>query len=451
MYRWVPFGCEIGNYFGGKGKLARKLWIALLGLPLVLSASAPAQSDDELLREISDLRERVESLEDGRADMLGVAWKQGLNFQADGWKGKIGGRIMLDFYDAKNVDTDLKAVDPDLWGSAAEFRRARIFTSGEIMPEGDVPVAYKLQFDFAGQDVTYKDLWMSLKKLPAVGQFKVGHFKEPFSLEEQTSSKYITFLERGMPNVFSPSRSLGAMLQNTALDDALHWSAGVFRGDFEDGRKSEWNATARLAGTPLYEDGGERLLHLGLSGSLRTPDDDTLRYRQRPEAHLAPRVVDTRNALGRDFGVTNYQLVGGEAAFVHGPFSAQAEYMFSNVKEDDPALDNDPLFHGGYVYASYFVTPGDGRAYKRSAAAFDKVKPQRNFGEDGWGALELAARYSHLDLNDGGIDGGEVQTMTLGANWYLNPNVRVMGNYTWADESDLGDADIFQARFQVFF
>ncbi|NIM98410.1 MAG: porin, partial [candidate division Zixibacteria bacterium] len=53
------------------------------------------------------------------------------------------------------------------------------------------------------------------------------------------------------------------------------------------------------------------------------------------------------------------------------------------------------------------------------------------------------------DLTDGSISGGELDDFTLGVNWYLYPNARIMGNYIFADLDDVGETNIFQVRFQV--
>lgn len=86
------------------------------------------------------------------------------------------------------------------------------------------------------------------------------------------------------------------------------------------------------------------------------------------------------------------------------------------------------------------------------------MKPIRNFDWNGGsGAIELKARYSGIDLNDEDFDGGRLNDLTLGVNWYLNPNTRVMFDYVRADIenhpdfNDDGEADLFATRFQIDF
>ncbi len=96
--------------------------------------------------------------------------------------------------------------------------------------------------------------------------------------------------------------------------------------------------------------------------------------------------------------------------------------------------------NGVYVQASYFLT-GESRNYKTSVGSFGRVTPNNSFdpASGHWGAFEVAGRYSWLDLQDEGNNGGEEQNVTLGLNWYLYSNLRLTANYVYADVKDTGD------------
>ena len=177
---------------------------------------------------------------------------------------------------------------------------------------------FKVQYDFAGGDAEFKDVFMGIKGLPYAGGVRIGHFKEPFGLEQLTSSKYIAFMERSFTDdALNEGRNTGIMLHNQIMDDRLTWAAGLFRPSdgFGDSQDDVWNFTGRVTGLPIYADEGRRLLHLGLGVTQRSPVDDRVRVRTRPEAHLAPRFLDT-GSFSAD-GVDAFNL---EAALVHGPF-----------------------------------------------------------------------------------------------------------------------------------
>ncbi len=430
-------------------------WLMCLSLWLCLVTWAAYAGPSHVHAATKDLEERVRQLEQRlemaeaekptKPETFRAYWRDGLNLEtADKvFKLRIGGRIQLDGAFI-GEDSDVS----DVFGSVpsgVEFRRARLSIDGLLYDRFE----FKTQYDFADGEPRFKDVYMGVRDIPVVGNFRVGQFKEPFSLEELTSSNYITFMERSLPTIFAPSRNVGLALFSTALDKRMTWAVGAFRAADDFGRSigdSEFNATLRLTGLPWYEDKGRQLLHLGASYSFSNPADNTVRFRERPEAHISPRYVDTGN-----FSAKNLNRVGAEAALVYGPLSVQGEYVHAFVNRDSVA-GADPQFNGFYGFASYFLT-GEHRPYSTSSGTFGRVKPKKNFlnGEGGLGAWEVAARYSQLDLNDEGIDGGKLGDFTFGLNWYLNPNYRVMFNYVFADLKDVGDTHILQMRFQVAF
>ncbi|MBA2880985.1 phosphate-selective porin OprO/OprP [Desulfosalsimonas propionicica] len=431
------------------GPLSRAGAILLTSFACVFAfAAGPAAAEKSTTEEILDILKQGDHISDSRYEELTQRVKGGKSR----YDVKFGGRIMADWASISADDSFDDDLGGGLDGDGVEFRRARLFASGSF----ENNVFFKAQYDFAGGDADFKDMYIGMKKVPALGNIKIGHFKEPFSLEEQTSSKYITFMERGLPNVFSPSRNTGIMAYDAALGKRMSWAIGAFydADGFGDGFNdyTDINLTARVTGAPVYADNGRKAVHLGLSYTrqFRDEDETTLRYRQRPEAHI----TGVRLANTGSFNVDDADIMSLEAAMVMGPFSVQAEYMQSFVGSD---AANDPSFSGYYVYGSYFLT-GESRNYKPGSGSFGRVKPNRNFSfqKPGAGAWEVGVRYSNLDLNDEAIEGGELSNLTLGVNWHLNPNVRMMLNYVYADLEDREDvaddnANIVQARFQVDF
>ncbi|MDQ6957724.1 MAG: OprO/OprP family phosphate-selective porin [Mariprofundaceae bacterium] len=356
---------------------------------------------------------------------------------------KIGGRIQADAAFYKD--------DPGLdMGDGAEFRRARLFVKGKV---GDFH--YKAQYDFAGNGTKIKDLYIKYTGLPV--HIKVGNFKEPFSLEELTSSKYITFMERAMPNTFAPSRHIGAALSGHG--DSWSAAAGVFTNGASgttSGVDSQFDATGRLTFAPIHEK--TRVLHLGAGINYSLPSSTrTLRFRERPESHVThKRLVGTGDILNVD-SVLKYDL---EAAAVFGPASIQGEYSRTDVSFQN-GIANEPSFSGYYIFGSWFLT-GESRPYSVKKGSFGRVHPNHNFqlGADGWGAWEVAARFSQLDLEDTGFPGGKEQNITVGLNWYPHPHLRWMFNWVHAsvDRSPITTVarnnfgpDVFQMRAQVDF
>ena len=372
---------------------------------------------------------------------------------------RIGGRIQADWAAiaaSNGLDSALEAGGQEpIEGFGTEFRRVRISFQGDIYRD----LFFKAQFDFApafeaGGAVEPKDVYVGYHTGTALGDVILGQHYVPFSLETQTGSNYITFMERSIGiDAMAPSRRMGASFFN-GEGERLTWQVGVFstsEGEPDYDNEDNWFAAGRLTWLPWLEDDGGRLAHVGASYARQfVSGDNVIRYRARPEAHLAPsRLVDTG-----DLDADGSDLAGLEAALVLGPLSFQAEYVGNRVHRSGGA--DDLFLQGYYAFVSWFAT-GEHRVYKRGV--FSRVSPDRNFGRDGGpGAWELAARWSALDLNSEDVRGGRLQDVTAGVNWYLNPNMRVMLNYVHAmvRDRDSGNvvvdsesADIVQMRFQV--
>jgi len=391
-------------------------------------------------------------------------WKDGFHIDSRKKKLKIklNGRIMVDG-GYIGADEALQEAFPDLQGGNANLRDLRIILTGTAYDHID----FKFDMDFANvRDI--KDIWIGYTKAPFFGDIKIGHFREPISLERLTSLSDITFMERALPTeAFAPGRNLGIICNDTILDGRMTWAAGAFlitgsfsdAGEFNDQLSETFGTalTARVTGLPRYTDNGRQLLHLGLSYSHQFRNEQRaesdLKLRTHPESRLTNDVLVNTG----EFPAEGADLFGAELSIVSGPFSLQGEYF--HLFADSDAAD-DPRFWGFYLYGSYFIT-GEHRNYDRSKGVFSGIKPNCNFHffEGGWGALEVALRFSYVDLNGGSIRGGREHNLTAGVNWYLSEKTRFMCNYIRARAKDRetpppiegGTADILQVRFQIIF
>ncbi len=362
------------------------------------------------------------------------------------------GQFSLRFFGVLDNDWAFFSADRDVrsagraFNNGAELRRARFGLKGRLYDW----IGFKLSFDFGSVGGGIKDAYFQGSGFPGVDHIRIGHFKEPFGLEQRTGSGSLTFMERSLTGALAPGRNIGIMAFDSFHKKRATWAAGIFREtnssafaeDLSGGQ--EFAFTSRVTWLPWYEKKGRRFLHLGAAVSFRNADDGFERFRVRPESHLAPRIVDTGK-----FPAGSIQLGGLEAALVYGPASLQAEYNAARVGEPKRAS---PVFTGYYVQASWLLT-GENRRYKNSIGSFSEVLPEQPFQPKGGGggAWELATRFSSIDLQDAGIPGGEAQDLTFGINWYLNPQLRFQANYVISNLDTFGNARIFEFRFRLDF
>ncbi|MHB8971044.1 MAG: OprO/OprP family phosphate-selective porin [Pirellulaceae bacterium] len=369
----------------------------------------------------------------------------------------VFGRLFLD-----TAAFGQNAESQSIYGDAKDatyFRSARIGVMGDMF---DV-MSYVWEMDFAARDpqdlsvIAFRNTYLQIKDLPWLDKVRVGHFKEPLSLEQLTSSRFTTFMERSMSDIFVPAYSMGVMTLSNTEDERATWAIGGFAAGqdtppyvLEDSALSGDGTAGTVRGTwtPWYDEAtqGRGLFHVGMGYRYENLTASTQRLRAHPEVAAGPYVVDTRIGLADTLtGCQSVQTAVPEIAFLYGPFSVQAEYMASTYARDSGR--SDPTFKGGYIYAGYFLT-GENRGYNRKEGRFDRVKPYENFfrvcDEDGQvatgkGAWELAYRYSWIDLNQGGIAGGMASDHTFGLNWYLTPYSRVMLNYVHSVDSPNND------------
>ena len=348
---------------------------------------------------------------------------------------KLRGRVMLDF-----ADVDWSSPTTGAPSDTSEFRTARM---GIEARHGDFKLV--AEFDFASDNTAANDVYLSYAS--PVGDFRAGHFKTMNSLDELTSGRFTTFMERGLAtDLFHLDRRIG--LSYTWHGHGVVASAGIFGGRMDNNfRFAEADDTSALAARLTWsgEHAGTRV-HVGASWRQLDYARQGTRIRSYPQAHLSNRfaAADYRSDAAPGRAISS-DFTGIEAALVRGPFHVQAEY--ARLSLDGPPGNQD--FGGVYIQAGWFIT-GETRAYKAAKGVFGRTTPARDVNEGGYGAFEVAARYDVTDMGDASL--GEMRATTLGMNWYPLDHVRVTANYVAAEldaPAFTETSDALQLRLQL--
>lgn len=372
-------------------------------------------------------------------------WNQGMTVESSdkNFKMKFGGRIQYDIMFIDENDSLKNRFDGQ---DGTELRRARFSTSGQLYSN----IKFKLQVDFVNNALQIKDAYIDIIKIPVVGTFRVGRFKVPYGFNTLASSNYLPLMERPTTNDLDYDRNLGLMFRNQHWDRKLTWAIGLFYpnsiNNVKRGNGSQ--IVGRIAGLPYYRnDDKYRVIHLAFAYSTQYRDYRSIAFYSRPDAHLAPKYIQLKLDDVKKLNTGNIEL-----AMAFGSFAFQGEYHFADIYTASTSQE-----HQHYSTASYYGTvswfaTGEHKNYSKKKTYFDMITPKKNFGKNGWGAVELSARYSHINYNDKDLKGGEMDNFAFGVNWYLNPSTKVSANYVHSLVPDYtGIADIFQMRFQVVF
>lgn len=325
-----------------------------------------------------------------------------------------------------------------------EWRAARLMLRGTI--GRGLPIRYLVAGEYKGFDSDNDKNWnmtdVSLT-FPVGGPstlLTVGKTKQTFSYEMVGDAANLPFQERVL-NPFFVSRAVGLRLSHLTADRMSTFAVGIYNdswaGSSSSGPNDGTDVTARATHLLWYRNDGRDVLHLGASIRHAGADGGRLRYRGRPESNVLGYYVDTGS-----FAADHALHVGLEALWQQGPWTVMGEYV--RAKTDAPTV-GDPGFDGLYLGVAWVVT-GENRPYDQTAGYSRRVVPQ---GERG--ALELVARWSRVDLDDGAIAGGRFTKTYLGANWWATNRWKFGLGWgrTWLDaDGRQGVTDAVLGRLQ---
>ena len=350
-----------------------------------------------------------------------------------------------------------------------EVRRARIGFNGTVFKD----IAYEVVTNAVGSDANLIDTAWINYGFNSAAQFRFGRFKQPFSLEEQTSSNNIDFMERSYLNQMIPGKRLGAMVHGSPVAD-MTYGLAVYQNGFNQVTNQTDNGR-EIAGRVTYNFGSalgaDQVLHLGVAGTsgknevLATSSSNTLsaattntratilsfRSENRGMANIyRAQLGSTALATAAYGGTSDEPMVveksmgGLEMVYTTGPFKAQGEYAkasFDASTSEATAAGDVKVY---YAEMMYNIT-GEPWAAAYKGGAFGSIKPNSNYSANGGtGAWQVGIRWSAFDASDlttaGNNDrvqnSAKAKTLTVGLNWLLNPNARVMLNYSMTKFND---------------
>ena len=419
------------------------------------ASTAWAQQDDKekKMREES-MKERLDAMEKKVNDSVTFSANNGLKFKtADGnFEGAIGGRFYFVYRNIfERVDAGTTAANGFI------IDTARIQVDGTFMKE----FYYRIEAEAGkGADFFLKDGFMGWKGIEN-HSFQFGQFKEPFSQEENCSSRFNDFAERSLVNRLVPQHDVGMMWSGLFADKVVGVELGFFNGNGRNQaneNNDEKDLALRLRVSPFRASDNDMLKNLRFGIATTYGDVDNLALGDITGA-------DYSNANMIDFTGTEdgiRQRIGIEVSWIFGSASIRAEYVTMN-REVIVAADQEDFDTTAYYLQFTYLLTGEAKAVE------NRIVPKNPFSvKNGtWGAWELAVRYASLDASDGedvGVVGAaanqEVTEITLGVNWWMTSNVRLMLNYemfTFDEDipqtggEPIGDQSIFYTRLQIDF
>lgn len=491
-------------------------------LSLTSATTAPNDADriTSLEKQVAALSKQLKAAAGGKSD-------KGKGDKKDEFPSvKITGFLQLDtaYYGqtANNIATVGDAQD------GTGFRRARLAAMGKVAEFTN----YQLEVDFAAAGrPSFFDNYVEQGNIPWLGAVKIGHFLQPFSVDAMSGFRNLVFLERSLPFLaFVPFRRVGVQCSYLTEDEMTQWAYSGYRtgglnnaplGDSQFatdfGDVGGYSFSTRITHLIQYDQvAGDRYLwHVGggynfsmLGANTGTgaggspagattggpnPNSTTTNagsavpfYSTRVLPEFGPvGYLELPQPFGQSvngtptfvssgkYQATDFHLFGVETVYQAGPLSMQSEYMVTLV--DTPW--GQVFYHGAYGQAAYRLT-GEHRLYDKKLGALRNPIPYTDFiplgprGICGWGAWEVAARLSFVDLrNPAFLNGhyydnatntftttsktgnGMLTDTTLGVTWFLNYHTKLQFNWIHAmlnnSAKGFSQADLFVSRVQV--
>jgi phosphate-selective porin OprO/OprP len=357
------------------------------------------------------------------------------------------GDFVLQLKGLLQVDTRTYFGDDVSGNNGFLLRRARPILQGTVFKDFD----FLFVPDFAGTSPQIYDAYLNYRYSPEL-QLQVGKFKTPVGLEQLLSDKDLLFNERSLVTDLVPNRDIGAQLQGALFGGVVRYAAGIFNGvgDARNSSNADFDDHISFAGRLFFQpfkkaDPALQGIGFGVGGSY---EDISAGNSQGLPSTTGGTLPGYATVGQQQFFAYNPAAVGGvtpvvvadgqhwrispQASYSYGPWCLLGEYAISNQRVRRtvaaPFISQDLQHTAWHVSAGWVLT---GEDFNFSGG----VIPRKSFSpaNGGWGAFQLVARYSELDIDNDAFDGfsdptrsaSNAQEVSVGLNWWLNRNVRV--------------------------
>jgi phosphate-selective porin OprO/OprP len=349
------------------------------------------------------------------------------------------------------------------------MRTARLGLKGAIYKYFDFNVAG----EFGKGSSCLWDGYMGFNYLPEA-KFRIGQFKQPFSLDWYSPADWRDFIEMPLPiDNLTPDMDIGAMFHGNLGKGILNYGLSFCNGTGKNtsDTNDDKDVVARIVLSPFNSSNNPFLKGLHIGGSMSYGNQEAERGEMRRSGKFQTAgetpFFQFNNGILHDGARTRY---GGELCYMIGAFSLKGEWVRMNLDDlyhPTNGTKNDFDIDGSYMSLSYILT---GEHQPFNDGKYGRITPKKNFDpkKGTWGALQLVARYETLYVDselfkkgyaDSTLYTDEAEGFTLGANWYLNDIVRAMINYTSTDFNGyivkdgekLDGENLFLVRIQLVF
>lgn len=333
-----------------------------------------------------------------------------------GLTGQMDGRFSLD--------------DPTPITNTLTLRKIRPTFSGRIGRYFD----FKIMPDFGNGTAVVQDAYFDVR-FSSKFRVRTGKDKTPIGHELLLGDAYLLFPERALASSLVPNRDIGVAVQGDLAGNKVFYAAGVFNGvpdgtstttelDTNNGK----DVAGRIVVNPFrnaakpnravnglgFQIGGSTGQQVGALPSFRTSVGQTY----------------FSYATGAAASGTRTRVTPAVFYYYKG-FGGYAEWVQSSQPVTRNAVQTDVTNQAWELTASYFLTG------ETASAGITRPKVTFDPAHGKWGALQLAARYTALTVDQSVFDAGlagiganrEARAFTIAANWYPNPYIKYYATF----------------------